>query len=124
MKNVGYEIHRIIEDKHLVKKQIAEKLGMSASQFVQMRRKSNLDCATLEKLCNIVGINPLYFFDEWNGGGISVGDISNSSVAGDATVNVGAQRQTEQVLRDLLAEKERMIQVLLKQTGMSETLSL
>lgn len=106
MKHVGETIHRIIEEKRLVKKQVADLAGMDPSYLGQIRTRESLDAEMLEKLCKAVGISPAYFFDDWPSDKYTIGDITNSSFMGPATINVG--NSTEYVDK-LLAEKDRVI---------------
>ena len=66
-----------------------------------------------------VGVSPGYFFDDWTSEKYTIGDISQSMVGGNATVNVGSDVEG---LRAVIAEKERLIQVLLKQLGLSDAI--
>ena len=72
-----------------------------------------MDCQMLENICNIVGVSAASFFD----GGFSVGGASASSILGDANAQVNITQGEAQALRELLAEKERTIQILLNKTG-------
>lgn len=112
MKHFGHTLYKIIEDKHLVKKRIAEKVGITPSYFGQLMNKASFDPELLESICKVIGISPGYFFDDWPSTALSIGEINNSSVSGDATVNVG---QSVEYLEKVIQEKERLIQVLLKQ---------
>lgn len=119
MKSFGRELYRIIEQKKLVKKHIADSLGMSSSQFSQLMKKDVFDPRILERICMEVGVSPGYFFDDWTSEKYTIGDISQSMVGGNATVNVGSDVEG---LRAVIAEKERLIQVLLKQLGLSDAI--
>lgn len=126
MKHFGNELYRIIEEKHLVKKDIAEKVGISPAQFSQLMNKESFDPRTLEKICLAIGISPGYMFDDWTSEKYTIGEINNQSITGDATVNVGSGYH---VMDSLLAEKERVIEekerlikVLLRQSGLSDSI--
>lgn len=128
MKNFGRTIYKIIEEKRLVKKEIAEKIGLSPAYFSQLMNKETFDPATLEKICFAIGVSPGYFFDDWTSEKYTIGEINNQSVTGDATVNVGSNLESiEQVLKDkerIIEEKERLIKILLRQAGLSESIDL
>lgn len=125
MKNVGYEIHRIIEEKKLIKRRVAADAGIDPTYLAQLRSRESIDAALLERLCKAIGISPGYFFDDWPCDQYSTGDINNMSNTGNATVNVGHsiadKSNSDEViatLKQLVDEKERLIKVLLNQLGM------
>ena len=122
MKHFGRELYKIIEEKRLVKKDIAEKIGISPAYFSQLMNKESFDPQTLEKICFAIGISPGYMFDDWTSDKYTIGEINNQAFIGDATVNVGANKDgIEKLLLEkerIIEEKERLIQVLLRQNGM------
>ena len=124
MKHVGNELNRIITEKHLEKKSIAEYVGINPSYFIQMLQRSTMDAEKLEKICKYMGISPCYFFDDWPSEKYTIGEIVNQTVIGDATVNVGdASKNLASQLEDkerIIAEKERLIKVLLSQCGLKD----
>lgn len=124
MKHVGKELYRIIDEKRLVKSEIAKKIGVSPSYFGQMLHYASMDAAKLEKLCNVIGISPGYFFDEWTSDKYTIGEINNGTVIGDATVNVGENAKYIQSLLDekerIIKEKERLIKVLLSKLDIKD----
>lgn len=123
MKNFGRELYRIIEEKRLIKKDIAEKIGISPAYFSQLMNKESFDPQTLEKICLAIGVSPGYMFDDWTSEKYTIGEINNQAIIGDATVNVGANKEgIEKLLSEkerIIEEKERLIQILLRQSGMS-----
>ena len=64
MKHVGEEIHRIIEAKKLIKKDVAAQAHMTYANLASIKHKSSIDCQLLEDLCKVIGVNPAYFFDD------------------------------------------------------------
>ena len=72
-----------------------------------------MDCALLEKICHTIGMNPAVVFDTPGAGAQMLSDIKASTVIGPATVTIGETK----ALQDLLAEKERLIQVLMATSG-------
>ena len=74
-----------------------------------------MDCELWEKLCLASGINPAVAFDVPLSSSKSYSDIYAQTVLGPATVTIGAEQKT---LLDLLAEKERLIQVLMAASGL------
>ena len=69
----------------------------------------------LENICNIIGVSPAIFFED--GPSISIGGANASSILGDANAQINITQGEAQALRELLAEKERTIQILLEKTG-------
>ncbi|MDE6237814.1 MAG: helix-turn-helix domain-containing protein [Muribaculaceae bacterium] len=118
MKHFGKEFYRIIEEKGLEKKRIAEEIGMQPTQLSQLMNKETFNVRTLDKLCKAVGVSPGYFFDDWPSEKYSFRDISNSSILGNATVNLSDDsKKYDELLaaKDaIIAEKERLISILLE----------
>lgn len=114
MRHVGEEIYRIIEEKHLVKKDVANKIGMSYANLATIKNKSTIDCQLLENICKVIGVSPSYFFDDYQGNN-KIGDVNTNVGVGSATVNI-SQGEAE-MLRQMIAEKERTIQILLRSKG-------
>ena len=114
MKHIGEEIHRIIEEKKLLKKDVAAQAHMSYSNLASIKYKSSIDCQLLEDLCKVIGINPAYFFDDYQSNN-HIGNVNTNVGIGSATVNI-SQGEIE-MLRKMLDEKERTIQILIKSKG-------
>ena len=108
MKKIGPELDRIIAEKGVIKKNIAENLGITPTYFSRLLKSDSMDCKMLENICKILEISPASFFDGCTN--ISVGGANAS-----ATVNITQGEIT--ALRELLVEKERTIQIILQKTG-------
>lgn len=95
----------------MIKKDIAEKIGITPEYFSQIMRKSSIDCELLERICKVVNISPAYFFDDY--------DITKQNVVGNGNIaainsNVDTPAGHEiELLKRILDEKERTIQILL-----------
>ena len=114
MKKIGPELERIITEKGIIKKNVAEKLGITPTYFSRLLKSDSMDCQMLDNICSIIGVSPSIFFD---GGAISFGGASASSILGDANAQVNITQGEAQALRELLSEKERTIQILLQNSG-------
>lgn len=115
MKHIGEEIHRIIESKHLVKKIVAENCGMTYANLANIKKKSTIDCQLLETICKAIDVSPSYFFDDYQENN-KVGDVNTNVGIGSATVNIS--QGEVQMLRQMLEEKERTIQILMRAKGL------
>lgn len=100
MKHLGNEIKRLIDEKHLVKKDIADALGYTPTGLSAILRKESIDCALLVKICDIIGVSPASFFC----------DIA-------LPVQPAPTAKEYETLLQLLNEKERTIQILLAKNG-------
>lgn len=123
MKHIGNEIHRIMEEKGLVKRQVAIKLGMSASRLGQLRAHESIDSCLLERICKVIEVSPGYFFDDWPNDCYTFGE----SQSVNASSNVVTAGNEVEALRELLkekdlriAEKERVINLLMERAGVSD----
>lgn len=64
MKHIGKELYDIIERKHLIKKDIAEKAGLTPVYLSAIMRKDDISCSLLDRICKVVGVAPAYFFND------------------------------------------------------------
>jgi transcriptional regulator with XRE-family HTH domain len=110
MKHVGETLRSYIEDKHLVKGEIAKAAGISYNYLSTIFNKSSIDASLLEKLCKASGLSIYSVFDESIGAPGSISEVSANTVVGNASVQITSENA---MLRELLAEKERTIQILL-----------
>lgn len=124
MKHLGEEIHRIIENNKLVKRDVARKVGVDPSYLGQLRYRASFDAALLEKFSKILNVPLGYFFDDYISSAPLCGDVHSQSVMGDAHVNIGENyRYMQELLRmkqniidekqKMIDEKERLISILL-----------
>lgn len=114
MKHLGQLIKNCIEDRKLVKKEVAVRVGVSPTYLSTLFNQESMDCQLFERICHAIGLPPSAGFDDPQPGSKTLSDISASTMIGPATVTIGETK----ALRDLLAEKERMIQVLLAASGL------
>lgn len=115
MKNIGAELKKLIEEKHLVKKDLATELGITPTYLSAIMRKESIDCMLLDRICQIIGVSPAYFFDDE--ASVNVSNVRASTFIGNANAAVTITANEVAALKELLKEKERTIQILLAQTG-------
>lgn len=113
MKHLGSLIKNHIEVNKLVKKTVAEEVGVSPTYLSTLFNQESMDCQLFEKICHAIGLHPAVGFDEPVPASKVLSDIYAKTVIGPASVTIGETK----ALQDLLAEKERMIQVLLAASG-------
>lgn len=115
MKHLGQLLKKHVETNNIKKRDVANAAGISFNYLSTLFNKPSMDCELWEKLCAATGLNPATAFDGTVGGNKSYSDIQAHTVVGPATVMIGAEQKP---LLDLLAEKERLIQVLLASSGL------
>lgn len=115
MKHLGQLLKKHIETNNIKKRDVANAAGISFNYLSTLFNKPSMDCELWEKLCAATRLNPATAFDVPVGGNKSYSDIQAHTVVGPATVMIGAEQKP---LLDLLAEKERLIQVLLAASGL------
>lgn len=115
MKHLGQLLKKHVETNNIKKRDVANAAGISFNYLSTLFNKPSMDCELWEKLCVATGLNPATAFDGPVGGNKSYSDIQAHTVVGPATVMIGAEQKP---LLDLLAEKERLIQVLLASSGL------
>ena len=114
MKHIGNTLYRIIEEKGLVKRTIANNCGINPSYFSQMMLKPSMDAALLEKICREVNISPGYFFDDWNSEKYRFDEIQNTD---ESNKELNDAQSTIELMKQLLEEKERVIKILSAKAG-------
>ncbi|WP_290456628.1 MULTISPECIES: hypothetical protein [Muribaculaceae] len=115
MKHLGQLLKKHIETNNLKKRDVSAAAGITSNYLSTLFNKETMDCELWEKLCLASGINPAVAFDVPLSSSKSYSDIYAQTVLGPATVTIGAEQKT---LLDLLAEKERLIQVLMAASGL------
>ena len=85
------------------------RVGITPTYLSAIVRKNSIDCELLDKICKAIGISASYFFDDTHGNHVS--DISATTLFGNANVNI-TQGEVK-MLKELLAEKERTIKILM-----------
>lgn len=115
MKHLGQLLKKHIETNNLKKRDVSAAAGITSNYLSTLFNKETMDCELWEKLCLATGINPAVAFDVPLSSSKSYSDIYAQTVLGPATVTIGAEQKT---LLDLLAEKERLIQVLMAASGL------
>lgn len=109
MKHVGNELFSIIEKGRMVKKELAERIGITPVYFSAIMKKDSIDAELLERICKAVGISPAYFFDDYQGDSAYVDVESESSKM---------LRLENEMLKAMLAEKERTVKILMERQGL------
>ncbi|MBR6746489.1 MAG: helix-turn-helix transcriptional regulator [Muribaculaceae bacterium] len=115
MKHIGQELFSIIEQKRLVKKEVAERVGITPVYLSAIMRKESIDAELLERICKAIGVSPAIFFDDYKGIGNQIGDVNATAVMGVASVNI-SQGEID-LLKSMLEEKERTIKILMRAKG-------
>ena len=103
------KLNRIMTERRIVRKDIAKEVGITPTYLSAIVRKNSIDCELLDKICKAIGISASYFFDDTHGNHVS--DISATTLFGNANVNI-TQGEVK-MLKELLAEKERTIKILM-----------
>ena len=120
MKHIGNELRKYLDDHHIVRKNVAEKIGITPTYLSIILNKESIDCALLDKICQELRLSPAYFFEDYGATNQynSVGGVSASSIHGNA--NVSISQGEIKMLNDLIAEKVRTIKILMQSKGFSE----
>ena len=120
----GQKINKLIEERHITKKSLFEYMGTSASGLDSIIKNCNPTAEKIEQIADFFQLPIDYFFDRNNPGNItSIGHQitgDGNRVTGDIGLSE-CQKEIEH-LRQLLeekekaiADKERTIQILMKQ---------
>lgn len=115
MKHVGETIKNFIEVRKLHKGMIASQVGITPTYLSAIFNKESIDCKLLESICKVIGLSPSALFDDLPNHILTVGDVSASTGIGTASVHI-SQGEVDG-MKQLLDEKERTIQILMKSKG-------
>lgn len=115
MKHIGNTIKELVEAKGIKKLQFARDIDLAPESLSRFFKHSSIQCDLLEKICRILEVSPSFFFDEPDGSPQATAQAS--TLIGNANASAVAQSGEMATLRELLAEKERTIQILLGKIG-------
>lgn len=130
MKPIGPIIKKYIEDRKMVKGEVAKKVGITYNYLSTIFQKETLDAALLERLCVAIGLNPMTFFELGSEGEtVSYSDIKARTHVGNAEVKINHNNtdfdrllaEKERLIEEknrLIEEKERTIQILIAASGL------
>lgn len=122
MKHVGEILKKHIEDNHLKKREIAAQAGISYNYLSTIFRQSSIDAGLLERLFVAVGLHPAIVFDVPDNVSKNFSDIIAKTILGNASVNISQNENLRELLAEkerIIAEKERTIQILMSNSGLS-----
>lgn len=119
----GGKIAKLLEDRKLTKKSLIDYVGITGPGLDQMIARGNLRAQNLEKIADFFNVPIDYFFDrEISEFSINIGHQvnGNGSVVGDISVSEYKKEidHLNQLLKEkqsIIEEKERTIQILMKQ---------
>lgn len=122
MKHVGQLLKKHIEDNHLKKGQIAAEAGISYNYLSTIFKQQSCDANLLERLYVAAGLHPAIVFDVPEHVNKNFSDIIAQTILGNASVQISQNENLRELLAEkerIIAEKERTIQILLGNAGTS-----
>ena len=124
MKHFGNQLDELFRKKRIIQKDFADRMGVTAVTITKWKSQESIDAAKLEAISKILNIPISYWFDDENCqlNQSVVGDGSAASIYGNATAGVIADKDKEiEHLKQLLKEKERLIQVYVRDVGVGRS---
>lgn len=115
MLHIGNEIKKVIESNHLEKQAVAKELNVSPTYLARMFNLADMKCSSLDRVCKVLGLSAAHIFEQDSQ--VNVQNVTANTVIGPASAEVNITPGEASTLRELLAEKERTIQILLAQIG-------
>lgn len=106
MKHIGKILKEHIESQRLVKGEVAKQVGISYNYLSTIFKQPSLDAGLLEKICVAIGLHPSEVFEVPEEIETRYQDIWAKTLLGNAKVEINSNEN----LRALLAEKERIIE--------------
>lgn len=122
MKHIGKILKEHIESNHLVKGEVADKVGISYNYLSTIFKQESVDAKLLEKLCIATGLHPNVVFEIPEEIENSYKDIWAKTILGTAKVHISANEDLKAILAEkerVIEEKERTIQILMASAGIS-----
>lgn len=122
MRHIGQILKNHIESNGLKKTEIAERAGISRNYLSSVFNKPTIDAQLLEDLYIAAGLHPAIVFDVPEQVNKSLSDIMAHTILGNASVQINQNENLRELLAEkerIIAEKERTIQILLGNTGSS-----
>lgn len=117
MKHFGNQLDELFRRKRIVQKDFADRMGVTPVTITKWKSSASIDAVKLEAISKALNVPISYWFDNdcQSHQSIVNGDGSAASVYGDATAaGIMADKDKEiEHLKQLLDEKERLIQVLM-----------
>ena len=113
---IGNKLKKILKRKGINAKEFGEMIGKSGQRVYQYYNATKFDSDQIIEFSNIFKVPITYWFDDdcQLNQSIVNGDGSAASVYGNATAGIMADQNKEiEHLKQLLSEKERLIQVLM-----------
>ena len=122
MKHAGQLLKKHIEDNHLKKGQIAAQAGISYNYLSTIFKQESIDAELLERLFVAAGLHPAIVFDVPEQVSKNFSDIIAQTILGNASVDISQNENLRELLAEkerIIAEKERTIQILMSNSGLS-----
>ena len=116
MKHIGQILKKHIEDNHLKKGEVAKQAGISYNYLSTIFKQGSCDAALLERLYVAAGLHPGIVFDIPEQLSKNFSDIMAQTLLGNASVQINQSENLRELLAEkerIIAEKERTIQILL-----------
>lgn len=113
---IGNKLKKILKREGINAKEFGKMIGKSEQRIYQYYNATKFDSDQIIEFSNIFKVPIAYLFDDegYRLNQSVVGDGSAASIYGNATVGVIADKDKEiEHLKQLLKEKERLIQVLM-----------
>jgi DNA-binding Xre family transcriptional regulator len=111
MKNIGYQIGKILEKKKITKRDLAKKLNMTEVNVYKILNKQSIDVKLLYKICEVLNVNiSEILLEDYK----PIGNITEkNNIIGEEPIHYSnplTDSQKEiQHLKELLAEKEKLL---------------
>lgn len=120
MKHAGQILKKHLEENHIKKGDVAKAAGISYNYLSTIFKQDTMDAKLLEKLYVAAGLHPAIVFDVPEQVAKNYSDIYAQTVLGNATVQINQVENLRELLSEkerIIEEKERTIQILLANAG-------
>lgn len=121
MKHIGKTLKEFIESHRLKKGEVAKQAGISYNYLSTIFKQPSVDARLLERLCVAVGLHPSEMFDVPEEMNTCYKDVWAQTIVGNAQVHINEKENLRELLAEkdrMIAEKERTIQILMGRAGL------
>lgn len=123
----GVYLKDFLRKQNVPQSDVAKKLGMSTQSFYQMLQSNDVKSSLVERIASILHVTMGEIYGEAKeqsavatGNGIAVtgnNNVAGNVIANDTTSDINILQERNALLQQILQEKERLIQVLIKQSN-------
>jgi len=115
--SIGVKIRELAEERNMSLAELAKRIGKTKQAVYEIVEKDDVNTSILRQLCSVFSVPMSYFFDEYcSAHAVASGDNSIAAINSEVYLSKENDFLKERIkyLEQILAEKERLITVLMQ----------